>query len=164
MDVNLGLDQDLINAVAAITEASCSAKKMEKEELHPNQKVLDKNKNGKLDADDFKRLRKEETVEESMDEEDFNLEDYSLEELKDFMASRSYTKSGESLYRKAIDNTHDKIEAIKKKIDPEYPKSANPAQRGRKVDKALDKLRSGKLTNDQMDEIESLAIKHGLGE
>ncbi len=60
MDVNLGLDQDLINAVAAITEASCSAKKMEKEELHPNQKVLDKNKNGKLDADDFKKLRKEE--------------------------------------------------------------------------------------------------------
>ena len=68
MDANFDLDQDLINAVAAITEASCAAKKMEKEELHPNQKVLDKNGNGKLDADDFKKLRKEETVEEGMEE------------------------------------------------------------------------------------------------
>jgi len=56
---DLGLSQDLIDAVKAITEASCSGKKMEKEELHPNQVKLDKNKNGKLDADDFKRLRKE---------------------------------------------------------------------------------------------------------
>jgi hypothetical protein len=56
---DLGLSQDLIDAVRAITEASCSAKKMEKEELHPNQVKLDKNKNGKLDADDFKKLRKE---------------------------------------------------------------------------------------------------------
>ena len=65
MDANFDLDQDLINAVAGIVEASCSTKKMEKEELHPNQKVLDKNKNGKLDADDFKKLRKEE---EDLDE------------------------------------------------------------------------------------------------
>ena len=60
MEFNLGLDQDLINAVSQIVEASCSSKKMEKEELHPNQVKLDKNKNGKLDADDFKKLRKEE--------------------------------------------------------------------------------------------------------
>jgi hypothetical protein len=67
MDANFDLDQDLINAVAGIVEASCSTKKMEKEELHPNQKVLDKNKNGKLDADDFKKLRKEEEdLEESI--------------------------------------------------------------------------------------------------
>jgi len=63
---NLGLSQDLIDAVKAITEASCSAKKMEKEELHPNQVKLDKNKNGKLDADDFKKLRKEDA--EQIDE------------------------------------------------------------------------------------------------
>ena len=61
MEFNLGLDQDLINAVSQIVEASCSAKKMEKEELHPNQVKLDKNKNGKLDSDDFKKLRKEES-------------------------------------------------------------------------------------------------------
>lgn len=35
-----------------------------KEELHPNQKKLDKNKNGKLDAHDFKLLRKEEALDE----------------------------------------------------------------------------------------------------
>jgi hypothetical protein len=64
---DLGLSQDLINAVAAITEASCSAKKMEKEELVGGQKKLDKNGNGKLDADDFKKLRKEDTVEEAKD-------------------------------------------------------------------------------------------------
>ena len=60
MEFNLGLDQDLINTVSQIVEASCSSKKMEKEELHPNQVKLDKNKNGKLDSDDFKKLRKEE--------------------------------------------------------------------------------------------------------
>jgi len=64
---NLGLSQDLIDAVKAITEASCSSKKMEKEELIGGQKKLDKNGNGKLDADDFKKLRKEDTVEEGID-------------------------------------------------------------------------------------------------
>lgn len=39
-------------------QKTCSYKK---EELHPNQKKLDKNKNGKLDAHDFKLLRKEES-------------------------------------------------------------------------------------------------------
>lgn len=115
MDVNLGLDQDLINAVAAITEASCSAKKMEKEELHPNQKVLDKNGNGKLDADDFKKLRKEDTVEEGMEEfakaqakkradarkakekmsEELTLEDYDVEELEEFMLSEEFEELDE---------------------------------------------------------------------
>ena len=68
MKTTLGLDQDLINAVSQIVEASCSSKKMEKEEFHPNQVKLDKNKNGKLDADDFKKLRKEESedLEESL--------------------------------------------------------------------------------------------------
>jgi hypothetical protein len=35
-----------------------------KEALHPNQVKLDKNKNGKLDAHDFKKLRKEDQAEE----------------------------------------------------------------------------------------------------
>jgi len=38
----------------------CDYGKMKKEELIGNQKKLDKNHNGKLDADDFKKLRKEE--------------------------------------------------------------------------------------------------------
>jgi hypothetical protein len=43
-----------------VDEASCSSKDMKKEELVGNQHKLDKNKNGKLDAHDFKLLRKEE--------------------------------------------------------------------------------------------------------
>ena len=39
-------------------------KKMKAEELKGNQHKLDKNKNGKLDSDDFKKLRGEETEEE----------------------------------------------------------------------------------------------------
>ena len=41
-----------------LKESSCG--KTKKEELHPNQKQLDKNKNGKLDKDDFKKLSGEE--------------------------------------------------------------------------------------------------------
>mgnify|MGYP003340570561 CR=1 FL=1 len=41
----------------------CDYGKMKKEELVGNQYKLDKNKNGKLDADDFKKLRKEEAEE-----------------------------------------------------------------------------------------------------
>lgn len=45
-----------------VDEASCSGN-MKKEELVGNQHKLDKNKNGKLDAHDFKLLRKEEAEE-----------------------------------------------------------------------------------------------------
>jgi hypothetical protein len=43
---------------------------MEKEELHPNQVKLDKNKNGKLDAHDFKKLRGESKCDEDDDMEE----------------------------------------------------------------------------------------------
>lgn len=49
-----------------VEEASCSDKDMKKEELVGKQHKLDKNKNGKLDAHDFKLLRKEES--EQIDE------------------------------------------------------------------------------------------------
>jgi hypothetical protein len=213
---------------------------MEKEELHPNQKVLDKNKNGKLDADDFKKLRKEDTVEEGMEEfakaqakkradarkakekmsEELTLEDFDIEELEEFMMSedfeqldeisgkvlgsyiqkargdarskfvhakelddhpkvkkisdkirdyynrKEYTRSGASKHAKAIDNAHDAREAAKKKLDPNYPKSAERGghKRLHNIDKAVEKLTRGKLTNEQMEEIEMLAAKHGLGE
>ena len=347
MNFNLDLDQDLINAVSQIVEASCSAKKMEKEELVGGQKKLDKNGNGKLDADDFKKLRKEDTEEldelskntlgsyinkanreantvsrfvgvggeggksesevkarkelsqhvtkratgiakavgnltkeetEELDElskatlgsyvkkasdnsdtnrvlqvhqagkmnqskahdkkfgafdkveysksaqtalkrqagiskavnkltkEEFTLEDYSLEELEDFMLSedfeeldevsgellgryiqkaradarskfahgkeldahpkvkkisdklsdlynrREYTKSGDSKHRYQIDKGHNDIETTKKKLDPNYPKSAERGglRRSNNIEKASNKLRYGKLTNEQV--------------
>lgn len=59
---HLELDQDLINLAKSIQEASCK-----KEELVGGQKKIDKNGNGKLDADDFKKLRKEDTVEEGIE-------------------------------------------------------------------------------------------------
>lgn len=56
----------LRNGKKPVDEASCSGKDMKKEELVGNQHKLDKNKNGKLDAHDFKLLRKEDT--EQIDE------------------------------------------------------------------------------------------------
>ena len=56
----------LRNGKKPVEEASCSGKDMKKEELVGNQHKLDKNKNGKLDAHDFKLLRKEES--EQIDE------------------------------------------------------------------------------------------------
>ena len=53
----------LRNGKKPVEEASCSSKDMKKEELVGNQHKLDKNKNGKLDAHDFKLLRKEEAEE-----------------------------------------------------------------------------------------------------
>jgi hypothetical protein len=57
----LGISDDLLNAVKSV---------LSEKEMHPNQKVLDKNKNGKLDADDFKKLRGESSCDEDLDESD----------------------------------------------------------------------------------------------
>lgn len=54
-----------------VDEASCYGKDMKKEELVGKQHKLDKNHNGKLDAQDFKMLRKEEA--EQIDEISANL-------------------------------------------------------------------------------------------
>lgn len=47
-----------------------AAKKCMGEELKGNQHKIDANKNGKIDAEDFKKLRKEETVDEAMQKAD----------------------------------------------------------------------------------------------
>jgi hypothetical protein len=220
MDVNLGLDQDLINAVSQIVEASCSSKKMEKEELHPNQVKLDKNKNGKLDADDFKKLRKEESeeVEEGMEEfaksqakkraearkakekmsEELNLEDYTLEEIEEFMMSEdfeqldelskttlgSYVKKAASSLSKA---SHDLGDKRAQSAEVERFTNRHMGDKFRAQGKMKDDLGVGntaqakdvhtiikrnkgitsaanKLTKEQVEEIEALAAKHGLGE
>ena len=53
----------LRNGKKPVEEASCDGKYMKKEELVGKQHKLDKNHNGKLDAQDFKMLRKEEAEE-----------------------------------------------------------------------------------------------------
>lgn len=61
MDIGkLGLDASLIEATRSIVEKN----------LHPNQEKLDKNKNGKLDKDDFKMLRGEKSVKEEAEDLD----------------------------------------------------------------------------------------------
>ena len=56
----LGISDDLLNAVKSV---------LSEKEMHPNQKVLDKNKNGKLDADDFKKLRGESSCDDKDEDE-----------------------------------------------------------------------------------------------
>ena len=62
------IDADDLTALRAgkkPVEEACSDKDMKKEELVGKQHKLDKNKNGKLDAHDFKLLRKEEAEHEA---------------------------------------------------------------------------------------------------
>lgn len=139
----LGLDTDLVDAVKAITEASCSSKKMEKEELHPNQKKIDKNKNGKLDAQDFKMLRKEE--EEVVEEE-------QIDESNKFVNVA----------------TSKRIVADAEKALNDNPNMFHGAKTGFKRQITIHKKHienaTNKLTKEQVEEIEALAAKHGLTE
>jgi hypothetical protein len=77
------IDADDLAALRAgkkpVDEASCYGKDMKKEELVGKQHKLDKNKNGKLDAQDFKLLRKEET--EELDEGRMKDLDYDLKNM-----------------------------------------------------------------------------------
>ena len=148
----LGLDTDLVDAVKAITEASCSSKKMEKEELHPNQKQLDKNKNGKLDSDDFKKLRKEE--EEVVEEE-------QIDELSKATLS-SYVKKADKQANKAS-NSYAAAAARRHDFASDTPAMAKNAKKFEKRDAGADLARA-KLNKEQVEEIEALAAKHGLTE
>ena len=72
------------NGKKPVEEASCYGKDMKKEELVGKQHKLDKNKNGKLDAHDFKLLRKEEAEEldeGKMKELSMDLKDMSHDEF-----------------------------------------------------------------------------------
>lgn len=195
MDYNkLGLDADLIKAVAAITEASCSSKKMEKEELHPNQKVLDKNKNGKLDAHDFKLLRKEEEdLEEAKD--GWSQNDSLAKPVTSSQAMANHSqyftkvtkldsdgnpKKPEKLRKEELDELSKKTlgSYVNKAANDVSDKSSDAADAwnkrehkrgfaaGKQVDKRLAGISkaTGKLTKEQVEEIEMLAAKHGLGE
>ena len=71
--------------------------------------------------------------------------------LSDYYGRKEYTKSGESKHRKQIDKTRADIEKTKKKLDPEYPKSVSTGKRYKGIETAIDKLRHGKLTNEDLD-------------
>lgn len=140
-NVKFGLDDSLINAVKEITEASCKSKKMEQEELHPNQKKLDKNKNGKLDSQDFKMLRKEES--EDLDE------------------ATEYSHS--QLMKKFKDGTHEALQDVKPGKHVEI-RNTSTGKRTTVFVKPNTVKEDVELTQEQLDEIQALATKHGLGE
>lgn len=82
-------------------EASCNRKSMSEmedeedkdemdEELHGNQHKIDANKNGKIDAHDFKLLKSKKKV-----EEDYSLEDFTIEEVEAFMQTEEYSQLNE---------------------------------------------------------------------
>ena len=79
------------------------AKKAVKEELKGNQHKIDKNKNGKIDKEDFKLLRKEE-AEEIVEEADLDLE-FTVEELDAIAeAYMGFEKTTKSLAAKGAKN------------------------------------------------------------
>jgi hypothetical protein len=147
MDVNLGLDQDLINAVSQIVEASCAAKKMEKEELHPNQVKLDKNKNGKLDAHDFKLLRKEEDQtdenyvsnaqrkavwasknEKGVKEEVEELDELSKKTLGSYVKKAGQQRVNMANKEKELDDTVNGLQRAKHNVDDDSYSALSAAQ------------------------------------
>jgi hypothetical protein len=102
-----------------VDEASCSGN-MKKEELVGNQHKLDKNKNGKLDAHDFKLLRKEEA--EELDEG--KMKELAMD-LKDMSHDEFHKQYGKP--KSHYDSTN-----FKKPVEPgkEMERAKALAQRG----------------------------------
>ena len=146
MDINkLGLDASLIEATRAIVEKN----------LHPNQEKLDKNKNGKLDKDDFKILRGEKSVKEEAEE---------LDELSKATLGSYVKKATQDVALKHNEaGMHKQAGASKVDSNPDshYIKANNLQDKGNSRVKNIAKA-VNKLTKEQYDEIEALAAKHGL--
>lgn len=89
----LDLDDSLIEAVKAITE----------KDMHPNQEKLDKNKNGKLDKDDFKILRGEKV------KEDIELDEAVVYQVKDKFGDVHHTTTNKT----SANHYHKELNKIK---------------------------------------------------
>ena len=108
----LGLDDSLIEAVKAVTE----------KDMHPNQEKLDKNKNGKLDKDDFKILRGEKVKEETELDEDSDIKEGARGTFH--TGSKSYFKAGQTAIKnmKAAAKEREAKEAAEKDKETETKK------------------------------------------
>lgn len=73
--------------------------------------------------------------------------------VSDWYNDRRYKDDGRSIHRSKIDKGRQDIEARKKKIDPDYPKSTQGNKRHSAIDRAIKKLQYGKLTNEEALEI-----------
>jgi hypothetical protein len=120
----------------------CDYGKMKKEELIGNQKKLDKNHNGKLDAQDFKMLRKEEV--EELDEG--KMKELSMD-IKDM----------------AHDEFHKKYGNPKSHYDPTNFKK--PVQPGHEMDRAKSLAQRGmqSLSKEEVERIEEKLAQLGEG-
>ncbi|NDB58884.1 hypothetical protein EB001_10580 [bacterium] len=131
------IDADDLAALRAgkkpVEEASCSDKDMKKEELVGNQHKLDKNKNGKLDAQDFKMLRKEEA--EQIDE-------LSKDTLNSYVkgAATDLPRYGNTLGRL---QTHGKLKDVEKSI------SRSISNRHTGIGRAVDRLAKEEVQIDE---------------
>jgi hypothetical protein len=168
----LGISDDLLNAVKSV---------LSEKEMHPNQKKLDKNKNGKLDADDFKKLRGESSCDEDLDESD-----KVYDPITKKMVTRKpiKVKMGGGATRNGVPVTGSST-PVKEEVEeldmeqPNWAKKARESMAG-KNEKDLIKRAAGninfvrnqnkkkltkeevELTQEQYEEIEALATKHGL--
>ena len=96
----------LRNGKKPVEEASCDGKYMKKEELVGKQHKLDKNHNGKLDAQDFKMLRKEET--EELDEGKMKELSMDLKDLTDEEFQKKYNLTKKEA-RKILNSKPEKV-------------------------------------------------------
>lgn len=67
--------------------------------------------------------------------------------VSNWYKDRVYRKDGTSIHANKIVKARADIEKQKKKIDPEYPGSVNTGKRYKGIEKAVDKLQRGKLTD-----------------
>ena len=150
---HLELDQDLINLAKSIKEASCK-----KEELVGNQKKIDVDGDGKIEASDLKKLRKEENVEEGMEE----LDELSKGTLGSYVNKAAKEARINGMISRDFQNSAGRkrnpgMKAAASSLKDKYQKKAWKREDGIKT-------AVGKLTKEQVEEIEALATKHGLGE
>lgn len=170
MDINLGLDQDLINSVTAIVQSKLTVENYELEDLEEfvlseDFQELDE-VSGKLLGNYIQKARADMSKkrEHAKELDSHPKVDKLNKKIGAWYDKRQYDKRGANIHQDKINKARDDIEATKKEVDPSYPKSVNTHKRYNGVEKALNKLTRGKLTNEQMEEIETLAAKHGLGE
>jgi hypothetical protein len=105
-------------------------RKMKAEELKGNQHKLDKNKNGKLDGHDFKLLRKEDAVEETVNKSDIpayqrkddklTLADLEKERTKNISHSVQLAKNNGTMKKEAVEE----LDEISKDTLKSYVKGA----------------------------------------
>lgn len=68
------------------------------------------------------------------------------QKISDLYADRRHNKNGDNIHRKKINSLQDKEKEEKKKLDPAWPKSVLTGKRHNGIDKAVNKLQYGKLT------------------